>query len=130
MAVELSFSPWADEMILTLVGGGDRLPEALGKHNVLRTDDLDGLLDRLEHRAAMQREHRRYPVLSQHRIDPDLADPWAPEIVLVEQALSAAQRARLRALDRRRAQGLTLGGRRGGAGCRCCLVDAGRWFIS
>ena len=98
MAVELSFSPWADEMIVTLLGGGDRLPDALGKHNVLRTTDCDGLLDRLEHRAAMQREHRRHPVLSQHRIDPDLADPWAPEIVLVEQELSAAQRARLSAV--------------------------------
>ena len=98
MAVELSFSPWADEMIVTLLGGGERLPEALGKHNVLRTTDCDGLLDRLEHRAAMQREHRRYPVLSQHRIDPDLADPWAPEVVLVEQELSAAQRARLSAV--------------------------------
>ena len=30
MAVELSFSPWAEEMILTLVGGSERLPEALG----------------------------------------------------------------------------------------------------
>jgi LysM domain len=98
MAVELSFSPWADEMIVTLLGGGERLPEALGKHNVLRTTDCDGLLDRLEHRGAMQREHRRYPVLSQHRIDPDLADPWAPEVVLVEQELSAAQRARLSAV--------------------------------
>ena len=98
MAVELSFSPWADEMILTLVGGSERLPEALGKHNVDRTDDCDALLDRLEQRAAVQREHRRYPVLSQHRIDPDFADPWAPEIVLVEQPLSAAQSTRLRAL--------------------------------
>ena len=98
MAVELSFSPWADEMILTLVGGGERLPEVLGKHNVYRTDDCDALLDRLEQRAAVQRDHRRYPVLSQHRIDPDFADPWAPEIVLVEQPLSAAQSARLKAL--------------------------------
>jgi hypothetical protein len=98
MAVELSFSPWADEMILTLVGGGERLPEALGKHNVYRTDDCDALLDRLEQRAAVQRDHRRYPVLSQHRIDPDFADPWAPEIVLVEQPLNAAQSTRLRAL--------------------------------
>ena len=98
MAVELSFSPWAEEMILTLVGAGERLPEALGKHNVHRTDDIDALLDRLEQRAAMQREHRRYPVLSQHRIDPDLADPWAPEIVLVQQPLTAAQGTRLSAL--------------------------------
>jgi LysM repeat protein len=98
MAVELSFSPWADEMIVTLLGGGERLPEALGKHNVLRTTDCDALLDRLEQRAALQREHRRYPVLSQHRIDPDLADPWAPEIVLVQQSLSTVQSTRLSAL--------------------------------
>ena len=37
-------------------------------------------------------------MLSQHRIDPDLADPWAPEIVLVEQPLSTVQSARLSAL--------------------------------
>jgi outer membrane protein OmpA-like peptidoglycan-associated protein/LysM repeat protein len=98
MAVELSFSPWADEMIITLVGGGDRLPAALGKHNVIRTDDVDPLLDRLEHRAAMQHQHRRYEMLSQHRIDLDLADPWAPEVVLVQQPLSTAQNTRLRAL--------------------------------
>jgi LysM repeat protein len=98
MAVELSFSPWADEMIITLVGGGERLPQALGKHNVIRVDDFDGLLDRLEQRAAGQRAHRRYQVLSQHRIDPELADPWAPEIVLVEQELTVSQHTRLRAL--------------------------------
>ena len=89
MAVELSFSPWADEMILTLVGRDDRLPDALGKHNVTQTDDLDGLLDRLEQRAAVQREHQPYAVLSQHRVDPDLADPWAPEIVLVNRRRSS-----------------------------------------
>ena len=60
LAVELSFSPWADEMILTLVGRDDRLPDALGKHNVTQTDDLDSLLDRLEQRAAVQREHQPY----------------------------------------------------------------------
>ena len=98
MAVELSFSPWADEMMITLVGGGGRLPAALGKHNVSRTDDPDTLIDRLEQRAAQQREHRRYQVLSQHRVDPELADPWAPEIVLAEQPLTMAQSARLSAL--------------------------------
>jgi len=98
MAVELSFSPWADEMILTLVGSDERLPEALGKHNVTQTDDLDAVLDRLEQRAAVQREHQSYAVLSEHRIDPDLADPWAPEIVLVNQSLDDGQRARLERL--------------------------------
>jgi nucleoid-associated protein YgaU len=95
MAVELSFSPWADEMILTLVGGGGRLTEALDKHNVQQTNDCDALLDRLEQRAATQREHHQYEVLSQHRVDPDLADPWIPEIVLVERPLTTAQLARL-----------------------------------
>jgi LysM repeat protein len=98
MAVELSFSPWADEMIITLVGGGEWLPQALGKHNVIRAGDCDALLDRLERRAAVQREHHRYEVVSQHRIDPDLADPWAPEIVLVERELTTGQRSRLSAL--------------------------------
>jgi LysM repeat protein len=98
MIVELSFSPWADEMIITVVGDDRRLPEALGKHNVIHTDDCDGLLDRLEQRAAIQREHRRYEVLSQHRIDPDLADPWAPEVVLVDRHLTDEQRERLSTL--------------------------------
>ncbi len=98
LAVELSFSPWADEMILTLVGHDDRLPDALGKHNVTQTNDLDGLLDRLEQRAAMQREHRPYATLSQHRVDPDLADPWAPEIVLINEPIGEAQYDRLTAV--------------------------------
>jgi LysM repeat protein len=98
MTVELSFSPWADEMIITLLGEGRRLPEALGRHNVICTDDGDALLDRLEERAVLQREYRRYETLSQHRTDPDLAEPWAPEIVLAEQPLTAAQNSRLSAL--------------------------------
>ena len=98
MAVELSFSPWAEEMILTLVGSCDRLPEALGKHNITRTDDVDGLLTRLEQRARVQRAHHPQAVLAQHRVDPDLADPWAPEIVLVNAPLSEHQRSRLAAV--------------------------------
>jgi len=80
------------------LGGDRRLPDALGKHNVIHTNDCDGVLDRLEQRAAIQREHRRYEVLSQHRIDPDLADAWAPEVVLVDGHLTDAQRERLSAL--------------------------------
>jgi LysM repeat protein len=98
MAVELSFSPWADEMIITVLSDDRRLPEALGKHNVTHTNDCDGLLDRLEQRAALQRQHRRFEVLSQHRLDPDLADPWTPEVVMVNQELTVAQRDRLGAL--------------------------------
>lgn len=98
MAVELSFSPWADEMILTLVGSCVDLPNALGKHNVTRTDDLDALLDRIERRAAVQREHARHAGFAQQRVDPDLADPWAPEIVLINQPMTDEQSRRLTAV--------------------------------
>ena len=64
----------------------------------------------LEQRAAAQRVHRRYPVLSQHRIDPELADPWTPEIMLVEQELTVTQRTRLRTLLDGRVVGQAEGG--------------------
>ncbi len=95
MAVELSFSPWADEMILTVVGAAVRLPDALGKHNVTCTDDLDGLITRLEHRAAVQRAQQANSLLGQRRIDPDLTDPWAPEIVLIGSPVPDTQADRL-----------------------------------
>jgi hypothetical protein len=98
MTVELSFSPWADEMIITVVSSDHRLPEALGKHNVIHTTDCDSLLNRLEQRAALQREHRQHEALTQHRIDPDLADPWAPDVVFVNQKLTTRQQERLYAL--------------------------------
>jgi hypothetical protein len=86
-------------MIITVLSGDQRLPEALGKHNVIHSNDCDGLLDRLEQRAALQRQHRRFEVLSQHRLDPDLADPWTPDVVLVNQELTVAQQHRLGALS-------------------------------
>lgn len=95
IAVELSFSLWADEMILTLVGVGPDLSAALGKHNVNQTADVDGLLDRLEHRAEVQRAHQPEGDLRRNRADPDLADPWAPEIILINQPLLIGQRRRL-----------------------------------
>lgn len=98
LAAELSFTPWADELVLTLVGSDVAWPEALGKHNVTRTDDIDGLLLRLERRAEAQRAHAPHQVLGQHRLDPDLADAWVPEIVLVHETLTAGQSQRLIAL--------------------------------
>jgi LysM repeat protein len=98
LAVELSFSPWADEMRLTLLGRDGRLPEALGSHSLEQTDDPDALLARLERRAAEQRRHQPHAVLGQHRLDPDLAEPWAPEVVLVDRPLTPSQMDRLRAV--------------------------------
>ena len=97
LAAELSFSPWADEMALTLVGDADGLPAALGRHNVNRTDDLDELLDRLELRADVQHEQQGAGP-RRARTEPDLAEAWSPEIVLVHRALTPEQERRLLAL--------------------------------
>ncbi len=98
LTVELSFSPWAEEMRLTLLSRQAPLPDALGVHGVERTDDVDALLDRLEQRAAEQRRHDPQPVLGQHRLDPDLSEPWTPEVVLVDHALTPEQAERLKGL--------------------------------
>jgi len=98
MAVELSFSPWAEEMTLTLVGAADRLPDALGHHNVSAVTGVELLLERLERRAEARREHQVEAGLSRYRTDPDRADAWAPEVVLVGTPLTEGQRRRLHEL--------------------------------
>ena len=95
MAIELAFSPSADELVLTLIGQSTGLAEAAGKDNVTATDDLDGLLERWERRAAAQRAHRSSAVVGQRRIDPDLADPWVPEVALINSAPTVEQSVRL-----------------------------------
>jgi hypothetical protein len=95
IGLELGFSPSADEMVLTIVGDCAGLPEALNKHNVTQTDDLSGLLDRLERRAALQRAEQSGTPAGRFRVDPDLADAWAPEIILINEALTAEQSRRL-----------------------------------
>ena len=87
MTLELAFAPWADEMILTVVGDRGGLPDALDKHNVTTTDDVDALLDHLESRARAQREERPDGPAGHFRIDPDLSDPWSPEVVLIGRPL-------------------------------------------
>jgi len=98
LAVELSCSPWAEELEVVVIGTCERLPDALGRHNVTRADDLGPVLDRLSRRAAVQRTQLVGRSVAAHRIDPDLADPWVPTIVLVNGPLSAEEQQRLRAL--------------------------------
>ncbi|HET9647114.1 MAG TPA: LysM peptidoglycan-binding domain-containing protein [Microlunatus sp.] len=98
LAVEIAFGPAADELILTLVGDQTGLPAALDKHNVSTCDDLDALLDRLESRARAQQDEYPDGPAGHHRIDPDLSDPWAPEIVLIAEPPGPVQQRRLAAL--------------------------------
>ncbi|HET9873251.1 MAG TPA: LysM peptidoglycan-binding domain-containing protein [Propionibacteriaceae bacterium] len=98
MVTELASSPWAEELTLTLVGACPGLSEAVGRHNVARADDLDRVLERLEQRAAAQRAHDQHGRWHRQRIDPDLAEPWVPEVVFIGQELGESQRRRLDAL--------------------------------
>jgi hypothetical protein len=98
LAAELALAPWADELFVTLVGSDGSLPAAAARHNLTRADDVDELLDRLERRAEVQRRHLTDGSARQQRVDPELSDPWAPEVVLVARALDPGRTARLRAL--------------------------------
>src|SRR5215211_1121561 len=95
ITMELAFSPSVDELVLTLVGDPDCLAQALGKHNVNQVDDLDTLLDRLERRARIQRAHQPSGPAGHHRVNPDLSDAWAPEIILINQVPTVEQSTRL-----------------------------------
>ena len=95
MAVELSCSPWAEELRLTLVGDDHRWPDALGQHNVTRCDDAGVVLDRLQRRADDQRAHAPAAVLGQRRLDAEVAEAWVPEVVLVGRPLDPGQLRRL-----------------------------------
>ncbi|GAB3746413.1 hypothetical protein GCM10028864_16550 [Microlunatus parietis] len=94
-ATELSLTPWADELVLTLVGEHPQLAGPLGRHNVTQTDDLDGLLTQLERRATVQRREQAERPVALLRSDPDLADPWAPEIVLIDRRPTEEQLERI-----------------------------------
>jgi phage tail protein X len=85
-ATELAFTPWADELVITLVGDDHGLAASIDRYNVSAVTDLDHLLDRWEHRAGVQRDHLSTDPgrgAGDYRIDPDLADPWVPEVGLI-----------------------------------------------
>ncbi|HEU5486824.1 MAG TPA: LysM peptidoglycan-binding domain-containing protein, partial [Microlunatus sp.] len=95
IAVELSCSPWAEELELILVGTCERLPDALGRHTVTRVDDLDEVLDGLGHRARSQRRQASRASVAAQRVDPDRADAWSPTVLVVNRRLSPVDQVRL-----------------------------------
>lgn len=98
IALELSCSPWAEELELILVGTCERLPEALGRHTVVHVDDLDAALDRLAVRAEAQRAEHDGGSVAGRRIDPDRADAWVPTIMIINRALTRPEQRRLQRL--------------------------------
>lgn len=85
VCTELAFSPWADELVITVVGDDHGLADSIDRYNLSAADDLDQVISRWEQRARLQREHldADTPAPVDQRIDPDRADPWIPEIALI-----------------------------------------------
>lgn len=96
IALELAVSPWAADLNLTFVG--PLLPgfaEALNHPSVTHLDDLELVLAGLEARAATQRGHLNDETVGQKRVNPELADAWRPDVVLLGQDLTPDQSRRL-----------------------------------
>lgn len=96
IALELAVSPWAADLNLTFVG--PLLPgfaEALDHPSVTHLDDLELVLAGLEARAAGQRPHLDEETVGQKRVNPELADAWCPDVVLLGQDLTPDQSRRL-----------------------------------
>lgn len=96
IALELAVSPWAADLNLTFVG--PLLPgfaEALDHPSVTHLDDLELVLAGLETRAAAQRPHLDDETVGQKRVNPELADAWCPDVVLLGQDLTPDQSRRL-----------------------------------
>lgn len=93
IALELSMAPWSADMNLTLVG--DVCPDldtALQAPTVTRVHDVDDLLRSLTERAELQRHLLNdQDSVGQNRTDPDIADGWCPELILLHTALTPAQ---------------------------------------
>ncbi len=98
IAMELSFSWWSEEVKVTLVDSDSDFVAALDTHNVMLAPDMAEVLDRMELRAQEQRSFRTSQPIGQHRLDPNLADAWAPEVFLINVKLTTTQQARLDAV--------------------------------
>jgi len=102
ITTELAMVPWSDEVMVSVVGGNGGMVTAIDRYNVTVVDDLDTLLDGWEQRARRQRRHLRdvdRPLSpADLRIDPDLADPWLPEVAVIMSEPSAEQCQRLNAV--------------------------------
>lgn len=101
LAIELGTSAWGENLQVTFVGFGDDLPAGLGGHRSRQINDVDHLVDVLEHRADNvdhaldQAGVDSVPEAKSHNVADDL---WSPEVILIAQALTAGQQERIDAI--------------------------------
>ncbi len=104
MLVELACAPWASELRLLVVTGDDAFARVAGTERVVCTPDPEAGVAEVERLVA---ERGRFlPAVGGWdavRVDPNLADAWAPHVVVFESPLTDRQLARVRdALERQR----------------------------
>lgn len=93
MAVELSCSPWAAELCLTVVGGDEMFVRAACSELVRFTGDAEVALDALQ-AVANERSDDESPT-ALLRVDPDRAEAGAAHVVLIVDQPTEQQRARI-----------------------------------
>ena len=98
IACELSFQPWAaGTRTVVLVDDRDDADwvAALDSPDITVASDADAVIGRLEQRAEAQRAELDGRWGPARRLDPDQADAWAADVVVVLGTLTPTQRARL-----------------------------------
>ena len=86
IALELASNAWSDDVQVTLVGVGERLPLAIGSGRVRHVDDTTTLLRNLQGQAAaVEKALAELGVegLEQARTTGVDAEAWAPEIIIL-----------------------------------------------
>ena len=97
MLVELACAPWAAELDLLVVTGDPSFADAAGDGRIScghEVEDGVATVERLVQQRARFMTGRTWDA---GRLDPDLAEAWAPQVVLFEVAPDADQVARLEA---------------------------------
>lgn len=86
IAIELAANTWSEDVQVTLVGVGDRLPLALGSGRVRHVSDTETLLRNLRGQATeVEQALAELGVdgLEQARTTGAYAEAWAPEIIIL-----------------------------------------------
>ena len=97
MLVELACAPWAGELDLLVVTADPAFADAAGDGRIacdLEAEDGVATVERLVRQRGRFMSERGW---DSGRLDPDLAEAWAPQVVLFEVAPDADQLARLEA---------------------------------
>ncbi|MFK0074625.1 LysM peptidoglycan-binding domain-containing protein [Arthrobacter woluwensis] len=98
MAIELSVSPWADDLQVTMIGCDRELPDVMDTGRIRHLDTLDDLIADLEGRAR-QLDKLLATIgatdLAEARSRGTYSENWIPEIVILQQEPAEETRERL-----------------------------------